>query len=808
MAVTKGRKAIRWTAAVLGVLGLAVVGTGLWLRGRVAASLPQLDGQLRAPAISEPVTIERDSLGVPTVRGSTRVDVAFGLGFLHGQERFFQMDLMRRRAAGELAELFGAAAVPADRAVRRHRFTRIAEQIIARAPATEAALIDAYTAGVNAGLAALDERPFEYLLLRAEPRAWRTIDTPLVVLSMYLVLQDDDGSSERSLQVMYDTLPPEMVAFLVPPGTEWDAPVEGETFATPAVPGPGVFDLRAASSATAEAGQAALPEVLAAGSNNWVVAGSRTADGVALLANDPHLPLGVPNIWYRASLMWPDEAGAVQRVVGVTLPGTPVMTLGSNGSVAWGFTNSQGDWGDVVVLEDVPGDTEAYPTPDGVRHIEHHSETIHVKGGDDVTEDVPWTVWGPLLNPDPSGRRLAFSWVAYSPEATGLGLSGLETATTVEECLEVANRGGIPAQNIVCAASDGRIGWTLTSLIPRRVGLTGSLPTSWADGSRGWQGWLEPAEMPRIVDPPGGMIWTANARVVSDRALQLIGDGGFDLGARAKQIRDGLVELSGATETDMLAIQLDDRALFLARWRDLLLEILTPATMDGAPQRREVQRLVSESWDGRASVDSVGYLLTREFRRETARRVFGPLTATCADAWEEFSYFDVTNQYEGPLWRLVTERPTHLLDPGFETWDALLVAAVDTVAERLTKDGTPLAERTWGARNTTRIRHPISRGVPWLSSWLDMPATSLPGDSYMPRVQSPTFAASERTVVAPGHEDRGLFHMPCGQAGHPLSPFYRAGHEAWEQGAPTPFLPGPTEHTLTLVPAAATVGRR
>jgi len=794
-------RALRWVGLTLvAVLGVVAAG-GVWLRGRLVASLPRLEGRLAVRGLSAPVVVERDALGVPTLRGAGRGDVAFALGFLHAQERFFQMDVMRRRAAGELAELFGPAALDADRAVRRHGFRRVAEAVAARATAAETELAEAYAAGVNAGLTDLDERPFEYLLLRAAPRPWAVTDTPLVVLSMYLVLQDDDGSAERALGLMRGLLPVTLVEFLVPPGTQWDAPVEGGAFAAAPVPGPEVFDLRASRVPARAAMRAPLPEPLVAGSNNWVVAGSRTVDGAALLANDPHLPLGVPNVWYRASLAWPDADGGTRRVTGVTLPGTPLVVMGSNGRVAWGFTNSQGDWGDVVLLDTVPGDPGAYLTPSGVRRIENRTETIRVRGGDDATLDVPWTVWGPVLEGGPPGRPAAYRWVAHSAEATGLALGGLETAGTVGECLAVATRGGIPAQNIVCADDAGHIGWTLTGLVPRRVGFDGRVPTSWADGSRGWDGWLAAGEVPRLVDPPEGLIWTANARVVSGAELAVIGDGGYDLGARASQIRDLLRALPAAVEADMLAIQLDDRALFLGRWRALLLDLLTPAAVAGEPRRQELRRLVAESWDGRASVGSVGYLLVREFRREVARAAFDPITAACADAWEGFSYFAVTNQYEGPLWCLVTERPLHLLPPGEASWEGRLLAAADAVVARLTADGTPLAERSWGARNTARIRHPLSAAVPWASAWLDMRATALPGDGNMPRVQTPSFGASERTVVAPGREDRGVFHMPCGQSGHPLSPFFRAGHEAWEGGAPAPFLPGPTGHVLTLLPA-------
>jgi penicillin G amidase len=379
-----------------------------------------------------------------------------------------------------------------------------------------------------------------------------------------------------------------------------------------------------------------------------------------------------------------------------------------------------------------------------------------------------------------------------------LRLARLDQARRVDQLLEEAALVGIPPQNLVCADSTGRIGWTIAGRIPRRVGFSGRLPESWADGSRRWDGYLSPEEYPRVVDPPLGRLWTANARTVNGDDLARLGEGGYDLGARARQIRDDLLATEEATAEKMLAIQLDDRALFLERWQRLALEVLSPDAVSGHPQRAELRRYV-ESWGGHAAVDSVGYRVVRAFRREVATRVLDPLTAACRERDPSFGSWSV-RQYEGPLWRLVSERPRHLLSPAFESWDQALLLAIDAVIEELTKDGSPLSARTWGQANTTAIQHPLSRAVPWLARFLDMPRTPLPGDSNMPRVQHPVHGASERLVVAPGHEGDGIFHMPGGQSGHPLSPYYRKGHRDWEEGRPTPFLPGPAVHTLRLLP--------
>jgi penicillin amidase len=766
---------------------------GAGLRG----SLALLDGEARLPGLRSAVRVERDALGVPTVHGQDRLDVARATGFLHAQDRFFQMDLLRRKSAGELAELVGPPALTLDRRARVHRFRSVAERALEAATPAGRALLEAYASGVNAGLGALSVRPFEYLALRSAPRSWRPEDTILVLLAMFIELQDEEGQLESTLGVMRDTLPSPLFEFLAPLGSEWDAPLAGGPMRQSPPPGPEVVDLRAQASEPA-AGSAwrrvADREPLPAGSNNWAVAGKLTKHGGAILADDMHLGLAMPGTWYRMSLEWPGH-----RVTGVTLPGTPAVVVGSTGRVAWGFTNSEGDWVDLVELEVDPGDPELYSTPEGQRRFEHVREVIRVEGGPDETLDVAGTIWGPVIDRDHGGRPRALRWVAHEPRALSLGLVELEDARDLDEALDIAARAGIPAQNFVCADAAGRIGWTIIGAIPRRVGHDGRTPTSWADGSRRWDGWLSPEEYPRIVDPAEGRLWTANARVVDGDALAKVGHGGYDLGARAGQIRDDLRTLKRASETDMLRVQLDDRAVFLERWRGLLVSTLRPLGSRPSPTPRAWARRQMEGWRGRASVDSVSYRLVRAFRRAVMEEALSPFFARCARADPRFDP-ELLRQLEGPVSRLVTDRPPHLLNPRYRSWSELLVAGVDRAAASLVAMGPDLHNRTWGERNRVTIRHPLSRALPRLSRFLDIPPEPLPGDSHMPRFQGPEEGASERLVVSPGREGEGIFHMPGGQSGHPLSPYYRAGHEAWARGEPAAFLPGTPVHTLTLVP--------
>ncbi len=803
----------------LALLGAAAAAARLAL-GR---SLPILDGRLPLPGLSAPVAVERDALGVPTVRGTTRLDVARVTGLLHAQDRLFQMDLLRRRAAGELAELVGPMALPLDRRTRRHRLRAVAERAFGALPPADRALLEAYATGVAAGTAALGARPFEYLLLRATPAPWRAEDSLLVVLSMFIDLTGETGLTDSRRGAIRDGLPAPFLDLLEPLRGEFDAPLLGGPGETPPLPGPEVLDLRrplpgaaptpappppeAESPAAAErptpgliAGFPLEPEPSAApGSNAWAVDGRRSAHGGALLADDMHLGLRVPNTWYRAALAWTDPDGTARRVEGVTLPGVPAVVAGSNGRVAWGFTNSYADVQDLVELEPAPGDADAYLTPAGQRPLDRVTEVLHVRGAPDEPLEILESAWGPVVDADHQGRRRALLWTARLPGAVDLGLLGLERAATLDEALDVASRSGIPPQNFQAADAAGRIGWTIAGRLPRRLGFDGRLPASFADGARRWDGLLPAGEAPRLVNPPSGRLWTANARVVDGPALALLGDGGYALGARAGQIRERLQAKEIFAERDLLAIQLDDRALFLRRWQGLLLRHLTLEAMAADPRLVEVRKAVKD-WGGHAAVGSVGYRLVRAWRLAVTARVLAPLLQgpRCI---EPRLTPGALHQAEGLVWRLLVERPDWLLAPGEGSWDRLLLAAMEDVLAALPEGGRrDLHLRTWGERNTAAIHHPLSGAVPGLSRLLDLPAEPLAGDTDMPRVQGPDFGASERMVVSPGREAEGILHLPGGQSGHPLSPFYRAGHEAWVKGEPAPFLPGPAAHRLTLSP--------
>jgi len=793
------RKA-RLAWAILGSLLLLVIAAVVVVYATLRASLPDLDGRSDHASLSLAATIERDALGVVTLRAANRRDLAFATGYAHGQDRFFQMDLARRLAAGELSELFGEVALDNDREMRVHRFRRVAEEIFERASEPERAVLRSYAAGVNAGVQSLGSRPFEYWLVRSEPGDWFPVDSLLVVFAMYIDLTYSGFETEAARGRVRASLPEPLYRFIYASGTEWDAPVVGGQLAVEPVPASSVYDLRSLRAPVTATVANELAE-LAPGSNNWAVAGAHTASGVAMVANDMHLGLNVPIIWYRARLqLVPPGADPPELdLAGVTLPGTPLMVVGSNGSIAWGFTNSYGDWTDLVALDVKPETPDRYATPEGDAPFEVVTERIRVRDRADEWFEIRLTRWGPVTGEDEQGRPVVSAWTAHHPSATNLAMMQLETARDVNVALDIAAHSGIPPQNFVVADSAGNIGWTIMGQIPVRAGYDPLVPASWATPGTGWQGWVAPEGHPRIVNPPQGRIWTANARVVDGQALELIGDGGYALGSRAGQIRDNLLALSSASEQDMLDVQLDDRVRVYDRWRDRLFQRLDPAALDGKPLRAQARDLLV-AWNGHAALDSSGFRIVRGWRDRMRRHVFASLTSAVprAVALEELR---PPSQFEGPLWQLVTGEPPHLLDPRYTDWHAFELSVLDEVLADLASQCETLAACTWGKQNRARIRHPLSRAVPMLAEFLDMPAVELPGDTLAIRAQTPTFGASERFAVSPGREKDAYLHMPGGQSGHPLSPYYRAGFNAWVKGEPLPFLPGAAEHTLTLLPA-------
>ncbi|MCD9028485.1 penicillin acylase family protein [Luteimonas sp. BDR2-5] len=917
------RKWIRRLLAAIVVLVLAALLGAWWL---LRGSLPQLDGELALPGLSAPATVARDALGVVTIDADNETDAMRALGYVHAQERYFEMDLMRRMSAGELSALLGERALETDRRQRVHRMRARVENSLAAVAGERLAQLQAYTDGVNAGREALRTRPWPYLLLRQQPQPWTAADSALAGYALYFDLQDAGNARELALHRLRAELPTPLFALLTHDGSSWDAPLFGAARGDAVLPDAEMVDLRVLPGVVAGVGEvevaaaqddgdasglvrtppsalqtvplsraarekgvggspaawgaalspppalqvvplspasreksvggspaawgAALspppaPQVvplspasrergvggspaatdLRGGSNNFAVSG-RLTDGRAIVADDMHLGLRAPNIWFRARLRYADARAPGGRVdvTGFTLPGLPAVIVGSNTHVAWGFTNSYGDYLDWQRVRPCTGETQG--TGDCTPLV-GHSERIEVAGGNAETLEVRESEWGPVLHEEPDGSALALRWVAHLPGALDFGLADLAHARDLDDALAIADRAAIPTQNLLVGDRRGQIAWRLVGPLPvRSAGCDGRgvsrPPSDDAATDPGGSAALPACapwsiatdRSPLLRSPTADRLWTANSRVVDGADFDRIGDGGAALGARAQQIRNALFARERFTEQDLLDIQLDDRAVLMTRWWELLGDIAQQADTDTAPALHALADAATQ-WSGHASIDSVGYRLVRAWRLAVHERIAAGLTAPAQAALgDDFALPDLPN-FEGVAWPLVEQRPAHLLPRRFacapqagngacvETGDGWLALFED--AARQVRDGFagqgPLTGRTWGERNTAAICHPLAGAIPLIGKRaLCMPADPLPGDGMMPRVQGPGFGASQRMVVAPGFEADGITHMPGGQSGHPLSPFWGAGHEDWAQGRPSPFLPGSAVHTMQLLP--------
>ncbi|WP_437688565.1 penicillin acylase family protein [Sorangium sp. So ce176] len=777
------------------LISLAAAGCAEAPKSATRAPAQRAGSAVTVSGLDGAVTVASDHLGIPAIRAASRDDALRALGFVTARDRLFQLDLLRRSSGGRLAEVLGRDLLEADTRQRLYGVPEAAAAILARLPASQRAALDAYAEGVNAYLRSAAALPVEFGQLGYRPEPWRPEDSVLVVLEMFRALSATEDA-ERMHTVLARSLPKGVTSFLLDDADPYTRALLGaQAPAPPPLPVEGLRALvaqhrkeRAPSAGVLGEGAGEAP----VGSNGWAVAGARTRDGRAIVANDMHLELGVPNIWYRAELRYGDS-----ELAGVVLPGVPVVIAGTNGHVAWGMTNLMGDAMDLVQIEAHPERADMYRTPSGWARFEVAQQTIKVRGEPDAAVTVRRTLWGPVAPRPLLGAPVAIRWAALDPEAVDLGLLEMDRARSVDEAADVMNAAGGPGCNVLLGDRRGRVAWTVTGRVPRRRGLDGSVAVSWADGRAGWDGYLPPAALPRVVDPPSGFIVNANHRMPLPEGAPALGRD-YANGYRAYRITERLREARPVAEADLLSVQLDTRAEFFGFYRELALRALGDEATSGRPALAEARRALA-AWDGQADVSSVGLPLLVRFRRALADEVFAAWLAPsrAAEPTLELDLPDI----DTPLQRALGERSPDLVPAREGGWDAFVLAALERAMASLRQQhgARPLDQLEWGAVSRVRIAHPLGAS-PELAARLNMPDEPLPGCVTCVRLASRTFGASERLVVSPGREADGILHMPGGQSGDPTSPHYRDQQRAWVDGRPLPLLSGPAAHTLTLVP--------
>ncbi|MDW5264151.1 MAG: penicillin acylase family protein [Edaphobacter sp.] len=587
----------------------AFLGGRYWTRHALRDSLPQIDGTLSIAGLSAPVTVQRDTRGVPHIHAATLSDLVVAQGFVTAQDRLWQMDILRRHAAGELAEILGPSLVPHDRAQRILQVRASADRAVASLPPDQLHWLQLYAQGVNASIAAQSAHlPIEFRILRYQPEPWTPRDSILVGLAMF---QDLTNTFPQKLnrEALSAKLPPELLADLYPVGSWRDHPPtqpaidltnppadfddipldESQSKLThPATkpdettkPGAGAPYLAASSPdvgssklTTSTGDLLALQKILStnpcegciAGSNNWAVSGTRTASGKPLLSNDMHLNHSVPGVWYEADLQ---STGDNFHAAGVTLPGYPFVIVGHNDHIAWGFTNLGADVQDIYIEHlRGSGSTAEYESPGNIWHpVLHQREVIHVLHHSDVILDVAATQHGTTATPlissifPKENRALSLRWTIYDPANITTSFLNIDSAVDWPSFTAAFSTFGGPAQNVVFADDHGNIGYHAVGKIPIRGSITqptalSPVPTDALDATHDWEGYIPFDQLPQSFDPPGGVLATANARVTPDGYPFPIT---LNWGApyRNERIWKVLSSRDHLTPADMLALQTD-----------------------------------------------------------------------------------------------------------------------------------------------------------------------------------------------------------------------------------------------------------
>ena len=740
----------RWIGRLGIALGALLVGAAVLALLDVRSQLPDR-ATPRIPGLEAPVEVPFDARGIPTVRALSMRDALRVEGYLQARERLFQMELARRVAGGELSELVGAVALPLDRRQRIYGFAHVAEEAVHQAPPEQLAEAQALADGVNAFIASHRGRwGLEFQLLGIEPRPWTPADSVRVLLLMHQQLSE---SWENDLTIeALASLPAARRDFLTPVVSSDDVLVLPDAEPRPppstaalltrgAGPGgsaklPGRLEpLEILGVPLEPAAGASPPDV---GSNAWVIAGSHTARGKPILANDPHLGFNVPGTWYplRMELLGPD--GSVQRwVQGVSLPGIPGLVIFQNDRLAIGFTNTGTDVQDL------------YREPE----IGQRVEQIRVKGGPAETFTVSLGRHGPMVKPG-----LALAWAALDPATLRAPVTALMLATDWTSLNAAADGFLGPGQNVMYADVDGHIGWRAAGVLPLRPGTDdGRVPLDGTSRAHDWGGYLAPGKMPRVLDPPSGRIVTANQRLIGTSS-GFRWPSSWASPTRARRITE-LVAAEQIDARQVRAMQLDTVGIVHREVMERLLPLLHP----------EVAKAFA-GWDGRANADSRLFRAAEEIRRRAYQAVATAALQGSPVRAEDLDWYD----NDPTLLAALRASPEAWRRAGLGERDAVLHAAVGDVS----LDG------PWGERNRLAVKHPFGRSGGPLGWLFNPPAPPLSGCDRCVRVATPRFGQSMRMVVDFADPDATTLVLPLGASGHVGSAHRTDQMRDWLDGDP------------------------
>jgi penicillin amidase len=826
--VTLGRVLLVLVVLIAVLIGAAV----LWFRHAAYAALPQVDGTIHVAGLSAPVKVIRDAQGVPHISAASLHDLFLAQGYVTAQDRLWQMDMTRRYAAGELSEVLGERALKSDTTQRILGLRQVADEAAKRVTDRDRAFGEAYAAGINAYIEQhRDSLPLEFRVLRYAPRPWTISDSFLIGASMAEMLTEGAISHELARERITQKIGPELAADLFPNSSWRDRPPAGQAeIADFSQPDPeqkqvesdelrrkgrgGEEDeegsrvphrrhhrasaqrvdldrdsavlgelpwLNACSDAESSDCDSLQP--LAPGSNNWVVSGSHTASGKPLLSNDMHLPHRVPGIWYEAQLKCSPQAQtpAADRdlcakfdVAGVTLPGLPMVIVGHNQRIAWGFTNI-GPTVQDLYIETFNSNGE-YEAPDGWKKPETRHETIKVKhtaGMKEVPVNVVITRHGPMVTSlyPRETRPLAMKWTLYSPDGMTFPFFDVDTAQNWDEFTHAFSQFGSPAQNVVYADVDGHIGYHATGKIPLRVSGDGSAPLPGTDNAHEWTGFIPFDQLPSVYDPPSGILATANGRIAPDNYPNVISNE-WGPPYRTERILRVLQTKQKLTPADMLALQTDVQSEFDRFCAQRFVYAVDRSTKASKRAKEAAEYL--RKWDGQVTTGSVAASIVSATRRQFVRILLEP---RLGNDWTQYRWFGSSVWIENTLLR----QPDRWLPSGYSNYDDLLA---DALEKAVNADAVPknLKDWIWGSGSQVSVAHPIFGSMPFLKQYAGSESWEQSGDGFTVKQVGSDFGPSERMTVDFSNLDNSTLNLVSGQSGALFSPHFMDQWNAWLKG--------------------------
>jgi penicillin amidase len=801
---------MKWLRRVLILfllLALLAAGT-VWVYTRRV--LPQTEGSISLAGPTAQIRIERDAHGIPTIQAGSVDDALFGLGFVHAQDRLWQLETHKRIGSGRLAEAFGEGALDNDKFLRALGVKRAATVQWNNAGPQARAHVVAYTAGINAYLRdAMQARPPEFVVLGLQPEPWTPQDSMAWAIMMAWDLSGN-WTNELNRMRLALRLPVGRINELMPP-YPGEKPLVASDYAR-------LFrelkvDGRLGQQALAVAPESGIEGV---GSNNWVLNGSRTTTGKPLLANDPHLKLSAPALWYFARLEAPGF-----KVAGATLPGLPSVVLGQNEHIAWGFTNTGPDVQDLYLERIKPDDPTQYQTPSGWAKFETVEEVIKVKGRPDVTVTARATRHGPVISDSGTATEgltgpavrpayaLAMRWTALDPNPGTLDAGiGFNKAKSVAEFIAASASYTAPMQNMVVADRDGHIGFVAAGRVPLRKpenDLKGHVPSPGWDARYDWAGSLPPVQTPREIDPPRGWIATANQRIhPADYPHYITSE--WALPYRQQRIEQLLASKPQHSLDGLREMQGDEVSLATRR----LLPYLQRAKSSHALATAARQQLAG--FDGTMAAERAAPLIFWAWTRQLAQGLF-------ADEIGEPHWERSGRHFRDAIEAVLEGNSAWWCDdktsPAAETCEQQVDAAFTRALDELqASHGSDVAQWQWGRAHVARSEHrPFSR-VKALAKWFEL-RTPVGGDTYTVNVSrvglKPDATSGELYLDEHGPSLRALYDLAdpsqsrfmhsTGQSGIVFSPLYSSFVAPWAKVEFVPVWGGAAEKTLVLAPA-------